>query len=782
MRSIRPETSQRLIWFAVACGLVVGCSGDGGAPTAPGASGPASYRLALPDGDTLRGKAGEAIRSGTSVRVMDGRGNPVEGVQIAWRVITGGGQITRAVSQTDGAGIASTSWVLGPELTTVQTLQLRANGGDSLALYALAELPFGAGVSAETTLVAVDTVGAYVRSPLRVTVSLPDGRPVSGAPIVFLVTRGGGEVSTESATTDSVGTVATSWHLGDSAGTQEVTATVRASGGQLGKGHIFRATAVPGAPADIIVIQDTLRFTALFDTLSPAAVVHDRAGNPVDAQIDWTSLTPSVVSGIGEIGIVALGNGTGQAVAQSGAASRSVSVSVLQVPAGVRQSTDSVGLHYIGAIAHVGAEVIDWRGWPIAGLSTSWRTLAAGAASVDSNGTVTAEATGIGRAVAEYQGFADTTLVAVDQVPASIDVSPTVDTVGLDEQRTPAIAVHDSGGTLIPGSAIQVSVSDTGVIGVGAGGALSAKLPGVATLTYVAGAASVSVRRVVEGVAILWDGQRLLTPGALSGHPSWTITNGRVRISWSTALLERGSVYMEVRLGDSWYPATSAYGDWLYIASSIITEPTEIELVEDSPDLIGLRFRYDDHWFLPQSMGFDSAYVAQPYPFARTVWLRKNDNGYYSWVDLFSDLNTRRVEHETGFGGVWGAATIRTGHLTIRTDTLQKTVTYNGNPGTIVSGSLVDAADFQLDGDPVRRVLVPLPEAPFISPVFPGWGYGSVYRYEGRADSFGVYMYATGAGSGPPAPTICRDAWGNAPFPLHAVSDADFATCGPAGP
>jgi hypothetical protein len=180
--------------------------------------------------------------------------------------------------------------------------------------------------------------------------------------------------------------------------------------------------------------------------------------------------------------------------------------------------------------------------------------------------------------------------------------------------------------------------------------------------------------------------------------------------------------------------------------------------------------------------GFDSTYVAQPYPFVRTLWLRKGDNGYYSWVDLFDDLHRLTVEHETGFGGIWGPATIRTGGLTLRTDTLRTTVVYNGNPRLAPTGSAVDAAEFVRDGDPVRRVLVPLPEAPFITPVFPGWGYGSVYRYAGLAQSFGVYMYATGVGVGPSVPTICHDAWTNAPFPLHAVSDADFASCGPAGP
>jgi hypothetical protein len=193
---------------------------------------------------------------------------------------------------------------------------------------------------------------------------------------------------------------------------------------------------------------------------------------------------------------------------------------------------------------------------------------------------------------------------------------------------------------------------------------------------------------------------------------------------------------------------------------------------------------FDNHWFRPDLQGFDPALglISQPYPFKRTIWLRRADNGYYSWVDLINTL-PYKAEHETGFGGIWGPATIRTASTEIRTDTLSKTVRYNGDPGLTVMGSKVDAAEFVLDGDPVRRLLVPLPEAPFITPVFSGVAYGSVYRYAGPPVSFGVYMYAGALGPGEPAAsTICSDAWTNAPFPLHAVSPAELAGCGPVGP
>jgi hypothetical protein len=243
-----------------------------------------------------------------------------------------------------------------------------------------------------------------------------------------------------------------------------------------------------------------------------------------------------------------------------------------------------------------------------------------------------------------------------------------------------------------------------------------------------------------------------------------------------------GAVRMDVRLGDSWHPATGPYGDWLYVTSAVTTPPTEISIVQLTPDRIGLRLRYANHWFLPQEGGYPDTFVAQPYPFDRTLWLSKGENGYYTWVDLYSDTGSLLVEHETGFGGLFGPATLRTSQVQIRTDTLSQTVVFNGDARSNTPGSLVDAVEFSLDGDPVRRVLVPVPEAPFITPVFPGWGYGSVWRYSGAAHSFGVYMYADGADSQVPVSAICRGAWTNAPFPLHQVSEAEFGGCGPTAP
>jgi len=700
---------------------------------------------------------------------------------VFWRVTGGSGHVARETTLTDAAGTAVGDWTLGADLTRPQTLEIRV-GDRVVAIQAVAGLPNDARLRRTSEEVAPDTIGGLHPSPLRVHVMMPDGRPVFGAAVEFTVQRGGGQVLQPVVLTDSVGDALTGWQFGESVGPQEVIATVRTEGQQASLTKQFTGFATAGQPTSIQAVVDTIRFDALGDTLLPSVLMYDRLGNQTDAPVTWTSLSPAILNGLGPLGLASTGNGLTHAVASSGSASLTLPVIVSQVPVALRQEADSAALHWLGSSTRLRATAVDRLGSAVAGASPSWQSLEPALATVDQTGLVRAGAVGVARIVAEFQNLADTVTVVIDQRPAAVAVIGVSDTMNLDERLSPVATVYDSGGTLIPGAAVQVTALDPAVVTVGAGGELQAALPGRTSVSFRAGSVAAIRDVVVEGVAVLVSGQRAPTVGVISGLAPFTITNGRVRMSWSTAMWEIASVEMDVRLGTTWHPASArGNGDWVYVASTIRTMPTRVEIVESTVDRVAVQMRFDDHWFLPSLALFPDSLglTDQPYPFVRTIWLRKADNGYYSWVDLLDDLQLKIVEHETGFGGIWGPATIRTNRVEIRTDTLSRTITYNGNPVLLDTSVSVDAAEFVLDGDPVRRVLVPLPEAPFITPVFPGWGYGSVYRYAGPSRSFGVYMYASVVGAGPLAAEICEAAWTNAPFPLHPVSAAEFAACGP---
>lgn len=53
---------------------------------------------------------GEPLR----VEVLDPRGRPAAGVEVAWTVLRGGGTVQPTSSRTDGAGVAASSWTPGP--------------------------------------------------------------------------------------------------------------------------------------------------------------------------------------------------------------------------------------------------------------------------------------------------------------------------------------------------------------------------------------------------------------------------------------------------------------------------------------------------------------------------------------------------------------------------------------------------------------------------------------------------------------------------------------------
>lgn len=105
----RPLASAVLI-LAAACG---GGGGDDGGVTPPQAL---SVAAANPGGGS-----GQTAAAGTQLadplRVIVRRGSsPVPGTTVTWSATAGGGQVAPTSSATDGTGIASTRWTLGPDV------------------------------------------------------------------------------------------------------------------------------------------------------------------------------------------------------------------------------------------------------------------------------------------------------------------------------------------------------------------------------------------------------------------------------------------------------------------------------------------------------------------------------------------------------------------------------------------------------------------------------------------------------------------------------------------
>jgi hypothetical protein len=69
--------------------------------------------MEMVDGDGQDGSAGAALAAPFRVRVIDADGAPVQGIDVTWAVVAGGGSIA-PVSTTDAQGIAAATLTLGP--------------------------------------------------------------------------------------------------------------------------------------------------------------------------------------------------------------------------------------------------------------------------------------------------------------------------------------------------------------------------------------------------------------------------------------------------------------------------------------------------------------------------------------------------------------------------------------------------------------------------------------------------------------------------------------------
>ena len=245
-----------------------------------GAAGAA--RLERSSGDGQRGSGGSVLSDPLVVRVTDRFGNPVSGATVHWS--TDDGSVAPASSVTGANGRASTSWTLGPSVgeqtATAASGDLEgspldftatASSGDAARLVRVS----GNGQSGRT--------GEELDDPLVVRVEDQDGNGVSGRAVSWVVTTGGGSVSSLNSTTDENGRATTRWTMGTEPGGNTLNAVVSGIGA-VG----FSATATSGgggggSRASRLAYRVQPSDTEEDDRISPPVevVVVDEEGNRV---------------------------------------------------------------------------------------------------------------------------------------------------------------------------------------------------------------------------------------------------------------------------------------------------------------------------------------------------------------------------------------------------------------------------------------------------------------------------------------------------------------------
>lgn len=213
-------------------------------------------------GGGQRELAGLRLPESVGVLVQDAGGRPVVGTEVRFAASAGGGTVDPGSVRSDGSGVASAAWTLGP-IAGQQRLVASTAGGWEAEIEATAVDP--SSVVAWVSLSSGDDQWGVAGRPLAepVVVQALDGagQPVLGALVQF--TAGAGSVVPGSTRSDSLGLASTVWTLGAALGGQTLAASV--AGAPRLK---VRATAQPDAgicDRTRAVAEELLRQMALTD-------------------------------------------------------------------------------------------------------------------------------------------------------------------------------------------------------------------------------------------------------------------------------------------------------------------------------------------------------------------------------------------------------------------------------------------------------------------------------------------------------------------------------------
>lgn len=240
----------------------------------------AAANLELDAGDGQSAVAGNPVSTPPSVRVVDQFDNPVQGVTVDFAVLTGGGSLTSPSPSSGADGLAAVgSWTLGASAGPNSLEATSAGLPDTISFSAT-----GIGGAADSMYVVsgdaqTDTVGATLGTPYTVRVVDTNDNGVSGIPVSWTVTGGGGSVTNETVT-DASGFATATHVLGTTAGAQTMTAAL---GGVSGSPLTFTSTSTPGAAFSASIAEGDGQ-SATVDTevaVDPAVLVEDQFGNAV---------------------------------------------------------------------------------------------------------------------------------------------------------------------------------------------------------------------------------------------------------------------------------------------------------------------------------------------------------------------------------------------------------------------------------------------------------------------------------------------------------------------
>ena len=232
-RTDRPTLPGRAPGLLLVVVAVLGCSGGDLALPEPGPG--SQVHLAIVDGNEQTGTVGEPLPEPVVAELRDEFGHAIAGRRVAFVAINGpaAAELTPDTAVTDDDGQVVGQWTLGPLPGTynAEVKVIPAEGDDPGIGLPTAQLTASAQPGAPNTLRAESKLGQVgvrgqpVQDPPVVRVVDRYGNPVSGVPVRWEITAGGGQVSAPVVLTDAKGQATVSWTLGNK-GRQRLEASV----------------------------------------------------------------------------------------------------------------------------------------------------------------------------------------------------------------------------------------------------------------------------------------------------------------------------------------------------------------------------------------------------------------------------------------------------------------------------------------------------------------------------------------------------------------------------
>lgn len=270
------------------------------------------------------GTANLPLADSISVRVSDENENVLPGYPVTFEIITDGGFEAGRVNgstgsvtvNTNSSGLAKVEWRLGGNAGSNNN-KLRASSTYNSAPLSGSPIEFtaSAAVGAAETMVKIsgnnqsNQIETPLDDPFVIEVRDPSGNPVTGWPVTFAVTAGGGNLDGQTSrvvNTDGDGRAIITLTLGSEAGTpgnpfnNSVEASAENNGSALdGSPFVFNASAISTGAENIDAVSAlTLSGQAGVQLPQPVQVkITDKNGNPVGSH----DVTFSVINGGGHL-------------------------------------------------------------------------------------------------------------------------------------------------------------------------------------------------------------------------------------------------------------------------------------------------------------------------------------------------------------------------------------------------------------------------------------------------------------------------------------------------